>query len=50
MRLPVSVFLAALAATGCARTAPSTTTAPPDVAFLTPYGPPTRPFSPAVRV
>lgn len=22
----------------------------PDVAFLTPYGPPTRPFSPAVRV
>jgi 2-iminobutanoate/2-iminopropanoate deaminase len=45
------VLPAALVLGSCARGAgPGTATPRPEVEFLTPYGPPSRPFSPAVRV
>ena len=43
------VSLVMLGACGGGRSRPETA-AKPDVQYLTPYGPPTRPFSPAVRV
>lgn len=36
--------------TGTARAQQAATTVPPLAEYLTPFGPPTRPFSPAVRV
>lgn len=39
-----ALMCGAMAFAGCA------STRPPDIAFLTPFGPPTNPFSPAVRV
>src|SRR5919199_2904870 len=45
LRAPLLLALPALAACRSARPA-----AAPAVEYLTPYGPPTRPFSPAVRV
>ena len=47
---PVGCFLlVGLAACG-GRSRPETAATPTGAQFLTPYGPPTRPFSPAVRV
>jgi 2-iminobutanoate/2-iminopropanoate deaminase len=40
----------ALAPLACSQPPDPAKAAPPRVEFLTPYGPPTRPFSPAVRV
>ena len=45
---PVCLILASLAA--CSGRNPPETAPTPSAQFLTPYGPPTRPFSPAVRV
>ena len=46
--LPTTILILA----ACARAASKETPMPasPEVEYLTPYGPPTRPFSPAVRV
>jgi 2-iminobutanoate/2-iminopropanoate deaminase len=51
MKRATAFSLAVLALSACAR--PGTVTQTParaEIEFLTPYGPPTRPFSPAVRV
>jgi 2-iminobutanoate/2-iminopropanoate deaminase len=48
VRFPVCLILGSLAACG-GRNRPETAPAA-SAQFLTPYGPPTRPFSPAVRV
>src|SRR5215510_4681401 len=48
MRFPI--VLLALAAAACGGRAKPQPAATPSAEFLTPYGPPTRPFSPAVRV
>src|SRR5215207_4309185 len=48
VRFPVCLILGSLAACG-GRNRPETAPAA-GVQYLTPYGPPTRPFSPAVRV
>ena len=45
MRPTHALFAAALALTACSRAIP-----PNAIEFLTPYGPPRNPFSPAVRV
>lgn len=52
MRLfPALLIAGLLPVAGCARSVTGNPAAPaPDIEFLTPYGPPTRPFSPAVRV
>ena len=51
MRPFPALLLAVLPVLGCARSVTENRTAPAtDIEFLTPYGPLTRPFSPAVRV
>lgn len=46
-----SIFVVAtLSITACAPGGPASAHPAPEVEFLTPYGPPSRPFSPAVRV
>ena len=46
-----SIFvIATLSITACAPGGPASAHPAPEVEFLTPYGPPSRPFSPAVRV
>jgi 2-iminobutanoate/2-iminopropanoate deaminase len=49
---PLVILLPALAAGACSRGGSVEPVPPmqPDIEVLTPYGPPTRPFSPAVRV
>ena len=50
MRRPLSSLLPLLALLAAACASGGSKRAPADLEYLTPYGPPTRPFSPAVRV